>query len=224
MIIFMKVNFVDNDCNIVNTGKLNMELDLKMLQDAILSQSQHAFVRFYNWSPKCISLGKNQAFEEFYNDLGIDIVRRPTGGRALLHDKELTYCFVSPIKKGQSIIESYMDISDALILGFKRLGIELEYASARSKNLRYCMNISCGADVSYNGKKLIGSAQFRSRGYLLQHGSILYDIDYELVEKIFKQEVSRDSIITLNQIDKNLSQNSIISALKSAFKEKFETT
>ena len=201
-----------------------MELDLKMLEGAITANSKDAFARFYNWSPKCISLGKNQPFEEFYNDLGIDIVRRPTGGRALLHDKELTYCFVSPIKNGQSIIESYKEISDALILGFKKLGIELNYAGERSKNLRYCMNISCGADVSYMGKKLIGSAQFRSRGYLLQHGSILYDLDFELVEKIFKQKVDRDSIITLSEIAQSFSQDDIIQALQEGFREKFETS
>ena len=199
-----------------------MELDLKMLERAIAANSKDAFVRFYNWSPKCISLGKNQPFEEFYNDLGIDIVRRPTGGRALLHDKELTYCFVSPIKRGQSIIESYKEISDALILGFKNLGIELNYSGERSKNLRYCMNISCGADVSYMGRKLIGSAQFRSRGYLLQHGSILYDLDFDLVEKIFKQKVEKNSIITLNEIVKSLSQDDLIQVLKAGFREKFE--
>ena len=222
MIIFMNVNFKSCDCNIVNCGKVNMELDLNMLEEAILNQSQDAFVRFYNWLPKCISLGKNQPFEEFYNDLGIDIVRRPTGGRALLHDKELTYCFVSPIKKGQSVIDSYKDISDALILGFKKLGIELNYSGERTKNLRYCMNISCGADVSYMGRKLIGSAQFRSRGYLLQHGSILYDLDFDLVEKIFKQKVEKNSIITLNEIAKNFSQDDLIQALKAGFREKFE--
>ncbi len=222
MIIFVNVNFINDDCNIVNSGKVNMELDLNMLEQAIEANSKDAFVRFYNWSPKCISLGKNQPFEEFYNDLGIDIVRRPTGGRALLHDKELTYCFVSPIKRGQSIIESYKEISDALILGFKNLGIELNYSGERSKNLRYCMNISCGADVSYMGRKLIGSAQFRSRGYLLQHGSILYDLDFDLVEKIFKQKVEKNSIITLNEIVKNLSQDDLIQVLKAGFREKFE--
>ena len=224
MIIFVNVNFINDDCNIVNSGKVNMELDLKMLEGAITANSKDAFARFYNWSPKCISLGKNQPFEEFYNDLGIDIVRRPTGGRALLHDKELTYCFVSPVKNGQSIIESYKEISDALISGFKKLGIELDYAGERSKNLRYCMNISCGADVSYMGKKLIGSAQFRSRGYLLQHGSILYDLDFELVEKIFKQKVDRDSIITLSEIAQSFSQDDIIQALQEGFREKFETS
>lgn len=201
-----------------------MELDLNMLESAISNQTKDAYVRFYNWSPKCISLGKNQPFEDFYGDLGIDIVRRPTGGRALLHDRELTYCFVSPVKRGQSVIESYKDISDALISGFKKLGIELDYAGEHKGNMRYCMNISCGADVCYKGKKLIGSAQFRSRGYLLQHGSILYDLDFDLVEKIFKQKADRSSIALLNKINPNLTQEDIICALKSGFVEKFKTS
>lgn len=201
-----------------------MELDLNMLESAISNQTKDAYVRFYNWSPKCISLGKNQPFEDFYGDLGIDIVRRPTGGRALLHDRELTYCFVSPVKRGQSVIESYKDISDALISGFKKLGIELDYAGEHKGNMRYCMNISCGADVCYKGKKLIGSAQFRSYGYLLQHGSILYDLDFDLVEKIFKQKADRSSIALLNKINPNLTQEDIICALKSGFVEKFKTS
>lgn len=201
-----------------------MELDLKMLNEAILNESKDATVRFYNWSPKCISLGKNQPFEDFYNDLGIDIVRRPTGGRALLHDRELTYCFVSPVKRGQSVIESYKDISDALISGFKKLGIELDYAGEHKGNMRYCMNISCGADVCYKGKKLIGSAQFRSRGYLLQHGSILHDLDFDLVEKIFRQRADRNSIALLNEINPYLTQKELICALKEGFCEKFQTS
>ena len=218
----MNVNFINSDCNIVNSGAKNMEIDLNMLDCAIKEGHEHGTLRFYNWRPKCISLGKNQPFELFYNDFGIDVVRRPTGGRALLHDMELTYCFVCPQKAGQSVVESYKEISDALILGFKKLGINLDYASHRAGNMRYCMNISCGADVSYMGRKFIGSAQFRSRGYILQHGSILYDLNFELIEKIFKQKPKKDSIVTLNEINPNISQKSLIEALKEGFCEKFQ--
>ncbi len=221
MIIFMNVNFINSDCNIVNSGAKNMEIDLNMLDCAIKEGHEHGTLRFYNWRPKCISLGKNQPFELFYNDFGIDVVRRPTGGRALLHDMELTYCFVCPQKAGQSVVESYKEISDALILGFKKLGIKLDYASHRAGNMRYCMNISSRADVSYMGKKLIGSAQFRSRGYILQHGSILYDLDFELAQKIFRQEIDKNSIVTLNEINPNIEQNELIEALKQGFCEKF---
>ena len=121
MINFMKVNFLNDNCNIVNSGKVNMQLDCNMLDFAIENKIDYALVRFYQWYPKCVSLGRNQK-DDCYNDLNLDIVKRPSGGRALLHDRELTYCFVSKILKPY-VIESYKDISDALILGFKKLNI-----------------------------------------------------------------------------------------------------
>lgn len=216
----MNVNFIEENCNIVNNGKFNMDFDLSVLNNAIENKIDYAIVRFYQWYPKCISLGKNQ--KENINSYGIDVVRRPSGGRALLHESELTYCFISKIFK-PSIIESYKDISDGLILGFKKLGIELEYAKNKNENLGYCMNISSGADVSCNGKKFIGSAQYRKQGYLLQHGSIPYSLDYETLEKIFMEPVDRSKIITLNEINPNLSTRQIIEALKEGFIEKFKS-
>ena len=220
MIYFMKVNFIEDNCNIVNSGQFNMDFDLDMLNFAIENQIDYALVRFYQWYPKCISLGRHQK-ADCYNDLGIDVVKRVSGGRALLHDKELTYCFVSPVFK-DSIIESYKDISSALIKGFSKIGVNLEFAKNENKNLNYCMNISSGADVAYCGKKFIGSAQFRKNGYLLQHGSIPYELDYELIEKIFSQDVESNHIVTLNEINSNLSTRQIIEALKQGFIEQFE--
>ena len=92
----MKVNFINDNCNIVNSGKVNMQLDCNMLDFAIENKIDYALVRFYQWYPKCVSLGRNQK-DDCYNDLNLDIVKRPSGGRALLHDRELTYCFVSKI-------------------------------------------------------------------------------------------------------------------------------
>ena len=231
MILFVKVNFnSDNlyNCNIIKTpsfsqiandGKTNMEIDLRMLNFAIENKIEYILVRFYQWYPKCISLGRNQK-SDCCNDFGIDVVKRPTGGRALLHDKELTYCFVSPILNN-NIIKSYKEISNALILGFEKLGIELSYGSCEFENLSYCMNISTKADVSYQNKKFIGSAQYRRQGYLLQHGSIPYSLDYDLIDKIFNQKTKKENIITLNEINPNLSTSQIINALKEGFVEYF---
>ena len=221
MILFMKVNFVEDNCNIVNSGQFNMDYDLSMLDFAIANKIDYAYVRFYQWYPACISLGCHQK-ADCYNDLGLDVVKRVSGGRALLHDRELTYCVVAPIFK-ESVIESYKEISSALIKGFKKLDVELEFAKTESKNLNYCMNISSGADVAYQGKKFIGSAQFRKQGYLLQHGSIPYSLDYELIKKIFSQDVESEHIVTLNEINPNLSTRQIIDALKESFVEHFET-
>lgn len=216
MIYFMKVNFTSSNCNIVNSGAANMELDLKNLDFAIENKIDYAIVRFYQWYPKCVSIGRNQELQIE----GIDVVKRASGGRALLHDRELTYSIVCPVFN-PSIIKSYKVISEALILGFKKLGIELELARNESKNASYCMSISSGADVSYQGKKFIGSAQYRKEGYLLQHGSIPYSLDFELLEEIFKEPVDRSSIVTLNEIKKGLSTREIIDALKEGFIEQF---
>ena len=210
----MKVNFVSEYKKY--KGSVNMELDLNMLNNAINQKSDEFYVRFYGWEPKCVSLGHFQ--KEFDLGCDIDVVRRPTGGRALLHDMEITYCVVGKIPKGQGVIETYKMISDVLIGGFKRLNIELNYAGERSGKQNYCMNISSGADICYKGRKFIGSAQFRKEGYFLQHGSILKDLDYEFLEKVFNEKIDKNKIITLKEINSDLSDADIINAIKEEFK------
>ena len=78
----------------------------------------------------------------------------------------------------------------------------------------YCMLISTGADLCYQNKKLIGSAQCRKEGYILQHGSILYDYNRELLEEIFKEDVDTNSIISIKEINPDITKEDIINALK----------
>lgn len=222
MINFMKVNFIENNCNIVNDGFFNMELDGKVLKDAIESSSSCAFIRFYQWYPKCITLGRNQKEDEI-NNCQIDVVKRLTGGRAILHENELTYSVVCPIFD-ESVISSYKKISLGLILGFKKLGIDLNFAREKDKlhHLQYCMEAASFADISYKNRKFIGSAQYRTNGYLLQHGSIPYSLDVETLEKIFNKKPNTNSFITLNEIKQDLSTRQIIEALKEGFIEAFD--
>ena len=143
-------------------------------------------------------------------------MRRLTGGRALLHDDEITYSCVFPVnflKHGENVTKSYIEISQILINGFKKLGIELDFGGSKPVNTKhdYCMLISTGADLCYQGKKLIGSAQCRKNGYILQHGSILYDYDKELLEKIFKEPADDTSITSIKAIRPDLSRKDIIS-------------
>ena len=180
----------------VHSGEDNMRIDNQLLEEAILHKSKEPIFRLYGWSPACISLGKNQsdAFidKQFLKDTGIDLVKRLTGGRALLHDDEITYSFICPfeyLKHGENVVKSYIEISQILIEKFHKIGIELDFGGNKKVNTKfdYCMLISTGADLCYKGKKLIGSAQCRRQGYILQHGSILYDYDKDLLEKIFKE-------------------------------------
>ena len=206
----------------VYTGRENMQIDSDLLDNAISEQTQEPIFRLYAWSPRCVSLGRNQNVNE--GDFsGIDVVRRVTGGRALLHDNEITYSCVAPISNipnGETVKESYKYISGILIDFFKTLGVELEFGggvnitgvndtgvndtgvNGKGINAKhnYCMLISTGADVCYKGKKIIGSAQYRKNGYILQHGSVLFGYDKALLEKLFDEEISSDSITTVNEI------------------------
>lgn len=193
----------------VNDGKTNMQMDSHLLDYAIENRLEEPIFRLYGWDPACVSLGRNQSEDfldkKFLKSQNIDITRRLTGGRALLHDKELTYCFICPIshlKNGQSIVQSYKEISQFLIDSFKELDIELEFPQNKrpSTKFDYCMSVSTGADLTYKNKKLIGSAQFRKEGYILQHGSILIDYDKDLIEKIFGEQVDKNSITCLSEI------------------------
>lgn len=207
----------------VLTGKENMQIDSDLLDRAIAQKIDFPIFRLYGWRPACVSLGRNQKDDfldrKFLQENNIDVVRRLTGGRALLHDNEITYSYICPIsylKNGEHVISSYKEISQILIDKFKLLGIDLEFGTQKpiKTGFDYCMLISTGADLCYKGRKLIGSAQCRKNGYILQHGSILYDYDKELLEKIFKEPVSTDEIISIKEINPILTKSQIIDILK----------
>lgn len=199
----------------VFTGQKNMQIDSDMLEDAILNQSKEPVFRLYGWSPQCISLGRNQKYN-FIKSQDIDVVRRLTGGRALLHDNEITYSCIFPVNyipSGESVTLSYKFISGILINFFKTLGIELYFGENKkiSTNFDYCMLISTGADVCFEGKKFIGSAQCRKQGYILQHGSILLDYDKIFLESLFHEKI--ENIISLKEIMPEITKAQLINFL-----------
>lgn len=213
----------------INTGKNNMQIDSDLLEFAIKEQLTEPIFRLYSWYPACISLGRNQnedfLDENFLKLNNIDMVRRLTGGRALLHDDELTYSYIcssKALKNGESVVQSYKEISEFLIEGFKKLGIELGFPENKRPHTKfdYCMSISTGADLCYKGKKLIGSAQFRKEGYILQHGSILFTYDKTLIEKLFNEKVDENSITCIQSINPAITSDNIKEALLGVFKDK----
>ena len=200
------------------TGKENMQIDSDLLDEAIDKNMQVPIFRLYAWEPKCVSLGRNQN-EDFLKDSNIDCVRRLTGGRALLHDDEITYSYVTPIDiipNGESISNSYKYISGILIDFFKTLGVELDFGENKkvSTKFDYCMLISTGADVCYQGRKIIGSAQYRKQGYILQHGSILFGYDKNLLESLFNEPVSMDYLTTVQEILPNMTKELFVKNLE----------
>lgn len=209
------------------TGKENMQIDSDLLENAIQIQSKETIFRLYAWEPKCISLGRNQN-ADFLKNENIDVVRRLTGGRALLHDDEITYSCVIPVSavpEGESVSKSYKYISGILIDFFKTMGIELDYGNNSKTDTHhdYCMLISTGADVCYKGKKIIGSAQFRKSGYILQHGSILFGYDKDLLESLFNEEVLAESITTVKEILPNMTKENFVENFKTYLSNLTET-
>jgi lipoate-protein ligase A len=163
-------------------GPSNMAVDEAILR-AVAAGSQPPTLRFYGWSPACLSLGRNQPLADA--DLaacraaGIDVVRRPSGGQAVLHADELTYSVVlmqtDPRSEG-GVLEAYRRISDGLLLGLEALGVAaIQAVGQRGGNhttTPICFETPSEYEVTVGGRKLVGSAQWRSRGGVLQHGSL----------------------------------------------------
>lgn len=181
-------------------------------------------LRFYTWSPSAISLGYHQRkYPEDWQNLiweneQIDLVHRPTGGRAVLHHGDLTYAVVASSFPG-SRMEAYKNICEFLIQGWRNLGIELDYGTAGRGyiNNPNCFGTATGADlVTVNGNKLIGSAQLRRGDAILQHGSMRLKPDAELFKKVFGEELL-DRVV----IGEDLEIERIISVLVDAAKDCF---
>ena len=206
----------------IKTGEQNMKTDSDLLDYAIDNKLSEPIFRLYGWNPACISLGRNQSDDfldyNFLKSNGIDVVRRLTGGRALLHDNEITYSYICPVSylsHGEHVVSSYKEICQIFIKKFKKIGINIDFGTQKQvkTGFDYCMLISTGADLCYKGKKLIGSAQCRKHGYILQHGSILYDYDKILLEKIFGEEISTNEITSIKEINPRIGKEDIINLL-----------
>jgi lipoate-protein ligase A len=140
----------------------------------------------YSWDRPTLSLGRNQPASGLYDvsrirEAGVDVVRRPTGGRAILHHREVTYSVTAPLADAPSLRETYSRINLILLDGLRRLGVIAEPASPASRapalSIRPCFESPAEGELVARGEKLVGSAQWREEGALLQHGSILVDDD-----------------------------------------------
>jgi lipoate---protein ligase len=169
-----------------------MQIDRWLLRE-YLAHRQPPTLRFYQWSPAAISLGYHQrrypeAWQSIsYAGQSIDLVRRPTGGRAVLHQGELTYSIVTGGIAG-SKLAAYQQLCEFLIQGWQSLGVELTYGT-KGKEYRDqadCFATATGADlVLKDGYKFIGSAQLIRDGALLQHGSMRLRPDLDLFKIVF---------------------------------------
>lgn len=191
----------------INTGSHNMDFDLMLAKSL---KSDEAILRLYEWKPYCISLGANQTEETLNLDNvlvdKIDVVKRPTGGRAILHSEELTYSVIYPSNKNYSKNDLYREVNLALKKGLvffdrKLSDIDLENNSPhfpsfyKEEKSAVCFSVSSKYEINYHGKKLVGSAQRKIGNVILQHGSILCGHYHKkIVEYLNLQKLSPDNL------------------------------
>ncbi|GGA30822.1 lipoate--protein ligase family protein [Psychrobacillus lasiicapitis] len=203
-------------------------------------------VRFYEWNPATLSIGYFQSVDkeidmDAIKKLGLGFVRRPTGGRGVLHEHELTYSVIvteSYPDMPATVTEAYRVISEGLLLGFQNLGLDAYFSVPDTEQKRddlkkpksaVCFDSPSWYELVVEGRKVAGSAQTRQKGVILQHGAILLDLDEDKLIQTFKfssdelRERVKASLskkaVAINKISKN---PITIDECKVAFKKGFE--
>jgi len=233
-----------------NTGRFNMDYDLELVKRC--RDEGISFIRFYRWKPYAISLGYNQSKfisghkidTDRCKEDGIDVVQRPTGGRAVLHTEELTYSVV--LNSDKAVSEIYRYISLALINGLRiidgsnELFQELSFTKetpdllklAKTGMYNLCFNTSIKNEINFRGKKLVGSAQRKFGDIVLQHGSVLIGgrhkniVNYLSVDEGVKDRLRKEikeKTICLNEIlGKEITYEEVSDVLLKGFEQTFE--
>ncbi len=169
-------------CSTTADGPTHMAVDEAILRGVAAGLSPPT-LRLYGWEPPCLSLGRGQPAAdvnvEALGAAGFDLIRRPTGGKAILHVDELTYSIILPQEDPRvtgGIVESYRRLSAGLVRGLERLGltgiVADRQAEARGLEGPVCFEVPSDYEITVGGRKLVGSAQMRARGVVLQHGAI----------------------------------------------------
>ena len=229
--------FIDSG---INSGSYNMEFDIMLTKKLVTGE---AILRLYGWKPYCISLGANQQenslnFEKVFNNK-LDIVKRPTGGRAILHAEELTYSVIYNSNNNLSPNDLYKQINLALKKGLtlfdeKLLEVSLEHTEPhfpsfyKEEKSAVCFAVSSRNEINYKGKKLVGSAQRNLGKVILQHGSILCGdyhkkiVDFLNLNNNSLEEIRIEMNNTTTDLKEILNYKIEIEKLKVAVKKGFE--
>ena len=235
-------HFIDSG---FDAGANNMSIDLKLTEKV---KSDEAFFRLYRWKPYCISLGANQSFDDINLEKtksdGIDVVKRPTGGRAILHAEEITYSVALPLSVGLTPKEIYSKISNALVKGLIIYSPDISKHISLEKNQPHfpsllkqdsgslCFASSAKSEVKFDAKKIIGSAQRKMQTVILQHGSILVgtfhrklpeylNADQGTIEKL-KLELSEKTIELETILKNKVDYHALSKCLKRGFEKEWK--
>ena len=173
-------------------GAANMAVDHALAETV---EPDAGWLRLYRWVRPTLSLGRNEPAADVYDfaragRLGIDVVRRPTGGRGVLHDAELTYAVVAPVAAAGRLRAAYAVVHAGLAAGLRALGADARLAAGMATGpprAGACFDATAGGEVVVGGRKLTGSAQARIGRALLQHGSVLIDGTQATVRRLCRQ-------------------------------------
>ncbi len=220
------------------SGKENMAFD-EVIASALANSKSYAFLRFYKWRPYCLSFGYNQPVEklvdmEVAKKIGINMVRRASGGKMVFHADEITFSMGAPIEflqkkaKDKTFLSMFKLLVDPVVLGLQELGLDAEFAapekSLDSGSRAHCYAVAAGHSIFMNGKKLVGAAGIAKRDCLTVHGSIPCSL-IAPPEEIFFNKDSAGRNLKISSLSDCLSQNEIArlpDLIAKNFSEKFE--
>ena len=186
------------------SGPQNMAVDVALLERA--DRMGEAFLRLYRFDPPCLSLGRNEAAAGYDRPaiarLGVDVVRRPTGGGSVWHEHELTYAVAAPIVTFGSLRQAYGAIHQRLLTALRFLGADVALAPDRPTarppvRPTVCFSQPAGGEIVVGVHKLVGSAQVRRGGAFLQHGSILLGGSQDLIAAVSREPQAASADTTL---------------------------
>ena len=210
------------------SGEIQMSIDRWLLDQHILGQIPPT-LRFYTWSKPTISLGYHQRYYPehwqslVWQDVPVDLVKRPTGGRGVLHQGDLTYALIGSGFVGKRV-EVYQQICQFLIDGWRSIHIELGYGTAGTGYIHNpnCFGTATSADlVCADGYKLIGSAQLIRSGAILQHGSMRLNPNLELFKQVFNETITLPPS-EISQLTNSTIIDTLINSAQKHFQIKFE--
>ena len=188
------------------SGAANMALDHALASSA---EPGRGVLRIYRWTCPTISFGRNEPALGRYQveralRAGIEFVRRPTGGRAVFHDRELTYAVVLPVARGMSLRSVYQAINRGLASALRALGVRVDTAGAEvpvvGPDAGPCFDKPAPGELTVGGRKLVGSAQARVGGAILQHGSLLIGSDQERLSDLCVSHSEARAAIGLEEV------------------------
>jgi lipoate-protein ligase A len=206
-------------------GPTNMALDEALVRWS--ARTGNANCRVYGWSTPTLSLGRNQRARDCYDldaarDRGIGFVRRPTGGRALLHHREVTYSVTMPTADARAASAAYDYVNGVLLDGLSRAGVVASRTSIGTSlppGLRPCFDAPCAHEIVIGRRKLVGSAQWRHSTSLLQHGSILVRDDQALIPALLRapgKHVGSPAATLMGALGREPSPQEFAAALRAA--------